>query len=91
VQVHAVPKELQQKGMTVCPGIEAVTRPGFWVSPNNLPRRDDEKAGEGEKVILHLHGGGYVRGHPLWIDAPHGFALTLRQRLFCKSRFIIEC
>lgn len=72
------------KGIAVCPGVESVVRPGYWLTPPASLGKGDEKAKEGEKVVLHLHGGGYIRGHPLWIDCPHSIALTLGQRLFCK-------
>jgi hypothetical protein len=84
VSVPPVPAGMQT-GIAVCPGVESVLRPGFWLTPDTSKGRADEKAKDGEKVVLHLHGGGYVRGHPLWIDCPHGIALTLGQRLFCKS------
>lgn len=82
--MEPVPEKLQQKGISFRRGTKSVVRPGFWLTPDGIRGKGDEMAKDGEKVILHIHGGGYVRGHPLWIDAPHGFAITMGQRLFCE-------
>ncbi|WVQ72985.1 hypothetical protein IAR50_002548 [Cryptococcus sp. DSM 104548] len=52
--------------------VKAVTRPAFWIRP-----LDGGKAGNNGAdgmVILHLHGGGYIRGHPLWTPFPYNVA-----------------
>lgn len=83
VKVDPAPSDLI-RGIADCPGVgvEPVVRPGFWITPPGAVGRGNDKAKQGEKVVLHLHGGGYMRGHPLWFDCPHGIALTLGQRLF---------
>ncbi|WWD19495.1 hypothetical protein CI109_103956 [Kwoniella shandongensis] len=52
-----------KKGIAKVEGVKGVTRPGFWTRPKGW---DDKKVKGEDKVILHIHGGSYIRGHPLW-------------------------
>ncbi|KAH9934331.1 alpha/beta-hydrolase [Fomitopsis serialis] len=42
--------------------VEAVRTGGFWHGPRGTNGEVGQKAAKGEKVIYHLHGGGYVTG-----------------------------
>ncbi|BEI92399.1 uncharacterized protein CcaverHIS019_0500270 [Cutaneotrichosporon cavernicola] len=41
--------------------VEVATRPGFILTPT--PKNEKQVK---SKLIIHCHGGGYTRGHPLW-------------------------
>ncbi|OCF61106.1 hypothetical protein L486_00750 [Kwoniella mangroviensis CBS 10435] len=59
------------KGIAEVEQVKGEIRPGFWIDPL-LPL---SKGGVGQdKVILHIHGGGYIRGHPLWTPFPMGIS-----------------
>ncbi|WVF73147.1 hypothetical protein IAT40_007966 [Kwoniella sp. CBS 6097] len=60
--------------------VTSEVRPGFWISPKDSRGKGDEPAQKGERVILHIHGGGYIRGHPLWTPFPMGIAVLTRYR-----------
>ncbi|RSH91689.1 hypothetical protein EHS25_009058 [Saitozyma podzolica] len=62
--------------------VEAMKRPGFMLSPKGARGRGVEKAKVGEKVFLHIHGGGYIRGHPLWQDLVFDIVNRTNLRLF---------
>ncbi|WWC64401.1 uncharacterized protein I303_107011 [Kwoniella dejecticola CBS 10117] len=61
-------------GIADVQGVQSVQRAGFWISPRASLRRNDEPAKKGEKVIMHIHGGGYIRGHPMWTTFPMDIA-----------------
>ncbi|KAH8093900.1 alpha/beta-hydrolase [Cristinia sonorae] len=47
-------------------GVECIRIPGYWQEPKDSNRPIGDKPRPGEKVIYHLHGGGYTTGsaHP---------------------------
>ncbi|WVQ67175.1 uncharacterized protein L199_005370 [Kwoniella botswanensis] len=55
------------KGIAEVEHVKGEVRPGFWIDP--LVALSKDGVGE-EKVILHIHGGGYIRGHSLWTPFP---------------------
>jgi hypothetical protein len=44
-------------GIASCPGVKAVPVVAFWLTPAGAAGQTDEPAKEGEKAILHIHGG----------------------------------
>ncbi|WRT70389.1 uncharacterized protein IL334_007387 [Kwoniella shivajii] len=68
------------KGIADVNGVESVKRPGFWITPNGAKGRGGAERTQGEKVILHVHGGGYIRGHPLWTPFPMEIAKATKLR-----------
>ncbi|TYJ53704.1 hypothetical protein B9479_005671 [Cryptococcus floricola] len=53
--------------------VKAETRPAFLICPLSGGRAGKDRA-DGSRIILHLHGGGYIRGHPLWTPFPYNIA-----------------
>ncbi|EMD35348.1 hypothetical protein CERSUDRAFT_157056 [Gelatoporia subvermispora B] len=47
-------------------GVKAEKSCGYWYGPRGADGAPGQRASKGEKVILHMHGGGYVMGtsHP---------------------------
>ncbi|WVR07825.1 hypothetical protein IAU60_004868 [Kwoniella sp. DSM 27419] len=77
------------RGMADTPLVKGEIRQGFWISPRNSQGAGDEPAKKGERVILHIHGGGYIRGHPLWTPFPGDIAITTGYR--CLSINYRKC
>nr|XP_019044335.1 hypothetical protein I302_07619 [Kwoniella bestiolae CBS 10118]OCF23265.1 hypothetical protein I302_07619 [Kwoniella bestiolae CBS 10118] len=50
--------------------VTAEVRAGFWIDPTMEEGEVDRRAEVGERVLLHIHGGSYIRGHPLWTPFP---------------------
>ncbi|KAI0037123.1 Alpha/Beta hydrolase protein [Vararia minispora EC-137] len=65
VVVPAVPPELvagEVKGYAEMNSVSPTDVGGFWYGQRNDQGAAGQKAGEGETVIYHLHGGGYIMG-----------------------------
>ncbi|BEI86167.1 hypothetical protein CcaverHIS002_0604540 [Cutaneotrichosporon cavernicola] len=59
--------------------VKAIEMPGYIITPAGIasgPARD------GEKIIMYIHGGAYVRGHPLWTAFPHRLAAETGRRVY---------
>ncbi|OCF39622.1 hypothetical protein I317_06587 [Kwoniella heveanensis CBS 569] len=88
VKLRAVDREYI-RGFADVEGVSAEDRPGIWITPKAKGSAVDgseggrtgvRKAKKGEKVILHIHGGGYIRGHPLWTPFPMDMAILTQCR-----------
>ncbi len=70
-------------GYAACPdGVAPLEMPGYVLTPSGIasgPARPDEK------LILYIHGGGYVRGHPLWTAFPFRLAAETGRRVYCAQ------
>ena len=53
VRLPPVPESMR-RGVAVCAGVKGEERPGFMLTP---PGKGLETAREGERIILHVHGG----------------------------------
>jgi hypothetical protein len=71
-------------GYAACPdGVAPLEMPGYVLTPSGIasgPARPDEK------IILYIHGGGYVRGHPLWTAFPFRLAAKTRRAAASTAR-----
>ncbi|BEJ17378.1 hypothetical protein CspHIS471_0607790 [Cutaneotrichosporon sp. HIS471] len=65
--------------------VKPVTRPGFMLTPSGALGNGFAKAQPGEKMILFIHGGGYIKGHPLWTPFPLNIAKDHNLRTFLCS------
>ncbi|WWC71843.1 uncharacterized protein I206_105802 [Kwoniella pini CBS 10737] len=71
------------KGIIDVQNIKTIPRPGFLISPIGSKGKLDDISKIDEKVILHIHGGGYIRGHPLWTTFP--LEISRSTKLRCLS------
>ncbi|KZT01804.1 alpha/beta-hydrolase [Laetiporus sulphureus 93-53] len=65
VFIDPVPTELivgEVKEFARVNNVQPVRTAGFWIGPRGPSGEVGQKASPGEKVIYHLHGGGYVMG-----------------------------
>ncbi|CAK9784455.1 unnamed protein product [Cutaneotrichosporon oleaginosum] len=61
---------------------KAIDMPGFLLTPSGVasgPARPDER------IVLYIHGGAYIRGHPLWTAFPHRLAAETGHRVYCAQ------
>lgn len=66
-------------------GAYAAAPPGSGITPLPMPgymMNGDGPASRGESIVLYFHGGGYLRGHPLWTPFPSHIAKDLNVRVF---------
>ncbi|KAK8853083.1 hypothetical protein IAR55_003784 [Kwoniella newhampshirensis] len=95
VKLAPVPDEMRI-GLGRVEGVIGEERPGFWIDPRGSSaskRREEAEeigllSGEmsvGERVILHIHGGSYIRGHPLWTTFPLDIAKLTGSRCLTVS------
>jgi hypothetical protein len=56
IRLASVPEQLR-RGIGGCPAVQTVEVPGFMFTPPGAVGRGLEEAKEGEKVVMHLHGG----------------------------------
>ncbi|WVQ84893.1 hypothetical protein IAT38_007056 [Cryptococcus sp. DSM 104549] len=81
VKIQPVGDEWRQ-GLASVSGVESVERPGFMITPKEVKAKGGAPAGAGERIVLHIHGGGYIRGHPLWTLFPMEIAKLTGYRCF---------
>ncbi|KAL1408976.1 hypothetical protein Q8F55_005793 [Vanrija albida] len=83
VAVVTVPEGTRpQEAYTLGPsGVEKAERPAFIITPPGARGRADSRAAPGEKLILYIHGGAYVMGHPLWTPFPATLARATALRV----------
>lgn len=76
--------ESLRKGIALCPLIKPEKRPGFWFVPKGM-QKEMEK---GEKVIMHMHAGSMVAGHPMGEGPMYvpGYPAENRVRMFSTSQ-----
>lgn len=60
--------------------VKAIQMPGYLITP---PGASSGTPRPGEKLIVYIHGGGYIRGHPLWTALPHRLARDTGRRVYC--------
>lgn len=56
--------------------------PGYVLTP---PGVSSGQPRPGEKIIFYIHGGAYIRGHPLWTAFPHRLARDTGRRVFAAQ------
>ncbi|GMK57595.1 hypothetical protein CspeluHIS016_0404290 [Cutaneotrichosporon spelunceum] len=67
--------------------VKPSSRPGFMLTPSDALGNGFAKAQPGERIILFFHGGGYIKGHPLWTPFPLKLAKDHGVRAFlCNYR-----
>ncbi|WWC91547.1 uncharacterized protein L201_006493 [Kwoniella dendrophila CBS 6074] len=79
IKLNPVKKEYI-KGIANIIEVKPVPIAGYWISPPTSAGKSNEVAQQDERVILHIHGGGYIRGHPLWTTFPMEIAKSTKLR-----------
>lgn len=59
--------------------VKPAKMPGYILTP---PGASSGEPRPGEKIIFYIHGGGYIRGHPLWTSFPHRLARETGRRVY---------